>query len=265
LTLIRDHDLQQAVRAQPPLVTDISSDVGSWNSRIQPCSIDLSIGNVYLPLSDDEQRVLSRSPGIALSQGETAVVETLEYLRVPRTMAGIGFPPSSVSLQGVLMTNPGHIDPGFSGRLKFTVINMGKEPYELKSGQPICTVLFFAITAPDAAYDQLNTTGMPPSLPLERLLRRLSRDFLNFTKRISDGVAKEVGKLDLRLKIAQVIVPIVTAILTAAATLWFTHYTGLADLRVKVEGVEKSVLVKELESSVRELKDRMEKLEHKVP
>lgn|GEM_PF-2230845 len=277
LTLIRDHDLQAAVRARPPLVSNVDpGNVGSWNSKIQPCSMDLSIGAVYLPLAGEDQAVSVALPPVLLKQGETAVVETQEFLQVPHDMAGIGFPPSSVSLQGLLMTNPGHIDPGYSGRLKFTVINMAKEPYELHTGQPICSVLFFRITPPDVPFNRLNTVGKPES-SLRGLLRRLSRDFLSVTERITERVDSEIGKIDLRLKFAQVVVPggtaLLAAILTAIATVLITHFSGLTELRVKLEGFEKSVSAQELKGrleklehiSVQELKDRIEKLEKKVP
>jgi dCTP deaminase len=116
--MLHDCELVRLVRATPPLVSDIKPDIGSWDSRIQPASIDLSIGTIYRPLeslSDAEKGEYETGLSISLGQGETAVIETRETINLPATVAAIGFPPSSVSMQGLLMTNPGHVDPGYSG------------------------------------------------------------------------------------------------------------------------------------------------------
>src|SRR6266571_1725906 len=192
MTILVDRDLRDLVAPAeaklPPLATNIRPDIGRWNAKIQPASLDLTVGRILLPTEeDDEQQPLVYETNVSLNQGETAVVETHEYLRVPNTLAGIGFPPSSVSRDGLLMTNPGHVDPGFRGRLKFTVINMGKKPIELAAGKPICTLLFFRINAPEYAYDKLDNTDKPQPPSDSSLLRKLSKDFLEFDRRINGG------------------------------------------------------------------------------
>lgn len=64
---------------------------------------------------------------------------------MPAKLAGIGFPPTSVSAKGVLMTNPGHVDPGFIGHLQFTLINMGKDRFTLAQADRIVTLLLFEL------------------------------------------------------------------------------------------------------------------------
>jgi deoxycytidine triphosphate deaminase len=46
------------------------------------------------------------------------------------------------------MTNPGHVDPGYSGLMRFTVINMGRENFDLLRGFTIVTLLFFEMSSP---------------------------------------------------------------------------------------------------------------------
>ncbi|HXH11371.1 MAG TPA: hypothetical protein VNP04_16615 [Alphaproteobacteria bacterium] len=53
------------------------------------------------------------------------MVLTLEEFNLPGSIAVVGFPPSHVSFQGILMTNPGHVDPGYVGRMRFTVMKKG--------------------------------------------------------------------------------------------------------------------------------------------
>lgn len=234
----------------PPLASATDPEIGKWDSKIQPASFDLSVGRILLPIEDDASSDKPREESsLSLSQGETAVVETQEYLTLPRTIAAIGFPPAAVSRDGLLMTNPGHIDPGFSGRLKFTVINLGKKPIELSAGKPICTLLFFSIQQPDFAYDELAKDQKPAPASEKALLRRLSKDFLNIEERAK-------ANADRAVRNAQMAAPIITAITAAIVTFIATYLSGLNDLKVKVEGIEKTV-------SVQEIKARLEQLEQR--
>jgi dCTP deaminase len=172
----------------------------------------------------------------------------LEYLNMPHTVAAIGFPPSAVFRDGLMMTNPGHVDPGFKGRLKFNLMNMGKKPIELTTGKPICTLLFFSIAAPDCAYDQLDKTGKPEPPSERSLLTRLSKDFLEFDSRIKKEVTRDVTR-------AQVLTPIIAATLAVIVTVVIGYLNDLGGIKVKLEGLEKS-------AAAQDLKGRVEKLEN---
>src|SRR5687768_6762724 len=100
-----------------------------WEGKddpIQASSIDLHIGKIFVPGEYESDGGPAWKKMLSLTHGRTAVLETMEELRVPNEYAAIGFPPSHVSSKGLLMTNPGHVDPGYSGSMRFTVINMAK-------------------------------------------------------------------------------------------------------------------------------------------
>jgi dCTP deaminase len=120
-----------------------------------------------------------------LVPGQTAVLTTQEHLRMRPNLAAIGFPPSHVSVQGILMTNPGHVDPGFVGPMHLTVINMGRDAYDISVGDGIVTVLFFELDADVAADYSVRNPG-PLSEPD---VNKLSRDFVNVENR-----AREIAK-----------------------------------------------------------------------
>src|ERR1700687_808821 len=136
-------------RPDPLLVKGLLTPAGfDKNSPVQPSSIDLHIGSIFIPgtqLGDDgcEAKPLHRH---TLGPGQTALVTTLEILDLPNNIAAIGFPPSRISAQGLLMTNPGHIDPGYKGPMHFTVINMGRQEFSLRRSGMIVTVLFFEMS-----------------------------------------------------------------------------------------------------------------------
>ena len=132
MRLLKDDELVPLVRGANPILTghgyDDGAAVGPWylrQSPVQPCSIDLTVGEIFLPGTTREEDGGADHPKAShnLDRGQTAIVTTREILHLRSNLAAIGFPPSHVSFQGLLMTNPGHVDPGYVGRLRFTVMS----------------------------------------------------------------------------------------------------------------------------------------------
>jgi len=202
MKLLTDAELKAKIDvAESKLITNtLTDDWTSKDSAVQPCSADLHIGYIQVPAEADDQPVkMIEKTGeeLVLNTGGTAVVTTVEDLNMPDTIAGIGFPPSHVSIKGLLMTNPGHIDPGYQGPMHFTVINMGRQPFTLRVGDLICTVLFFELDeAVHADWKQRVTPqksgegkkGLPAAA-----VNRLSVDFLSVEKR-----AKKIARKAIR-------------------------------------------------------------------
>ena len=267
--LLNDTRLDALVGGTPPLVSGVRrGDTGRWNSRIQPASIDLSMGNIYIPGARGDSAGSEQNPiqQLLLEQGQTAVVETLESLHLPPDVAGIGFPPSSVSMKGLLMTNPGHVDPGFEGRMRFTVINIAKAAYDLKSGDLICTLLFFEMNQkPAVDYSKLDKTDRPPSSNLESgLLNVLSRDFMDIDRRAEEKSRKIVDEVDLKSRRMQIAIPIMTALITGVVTLGLAIFTPLQELKDRIVTLEQTVDSAEVEESLENLTDKVADLEKRL-
>src|SRR5438876_8160439 len=153
MSLLRDEEIIAALTAQPPAVPYVEggvlpADPYSKDSPVQASSVDLRIGNIYLPGEKETDLGGAQNPKqeYCLKTGETAVVTTMEILHLPRNVAAFGYPPSKdVSFKGLLMTNPDHVDPGYDGAMRFTVINMAREPYPLQRGGKIVTLLLFTL------------------------------------------------------------------------------------------------------------------------
>jgi dCTP deaminase len=199
MSLLRDQDLIANITVQPPGVPYVEgvvlpADVYSKDSPVQASSIDLHIGNIYLPGEKETDLGGAQNPKqeYSLKTGETAVVTTLETLHLPSDIAGFGFPPSKdVSFKGLLMTNPGHVDPGYEGGMRFTVINMAKDPYPLLRGGRIVTLLLFRLNNDaHSGWRQRNPQGSSP--PSHAAISRLSRDFVSVDRR-AKKIAKEEG------------------------------------------------------------------------
>src|SRR2546430_1903946 len=117
MKLLKDDELKELYKGEKPVIAGVPAP-SNWteaNSPVQPSSIDLHIGKISVPAEHTAQEPTKMSHGRhPLPPGQTAVVTTLEHLHMTRNLAAVGFPPSHVSVQGILMTNPGHVDPGYA-------------------------------------------------------------------------------------------------------------------------------------------------------
>jgi dCTP deaminase len=186
MNLLIDKELVDLVQNQKFIeFIDPPSDWFSKSSPIQPTSIDMHIGKIFVPETEINRRGGFKNPKIdshTLSSGETAFIETAEKLNVPKDIAGFGFPPASTAVKGILMTNPGHIDPGFKGHLTFTLINMGKEPFTIRCGDILFSTLWVKLTC-NVEKDYSTRTGRLNACASEGNVDVLSKDFLNVNKR----------------------------------------------------------------------------------
>jgi len=197
--LLRDEEIYGLLQAKPPLVTNVAINPPDYtkDSWVQSASLDLHVGNIYVPETDPEEfgGTKNPKPNCVLEPGHTAVVETKESLELPSDVAAIGFPPSRVSARGLLTTNPGHVDPGYKGHLSLTIINMGRTAYELRGGDIILTLLLLKMSAASHAPYGARLGGQPtgPAVSEDRM-SRLSRDFLQVEARAEKVAKNEESK-----------------------------------------------------------------------
>jgi len=253
--IVSDTDLQNLiVRPGNPLLTNFDAP-HNWQddkSLVQPCSIDLHIGPIFQP------GVKSGRPGSAgnprnelvLRTGHTAIVGTQESIHLPDDYAGFGFPPSHISSRALLMTNPGHIDPGYSGQLHFTVINMGREDFVLRSKDLIVTLLIFRLAGPVAANYSARNAGHVSGPITQSSIDLLSPDFVDVQKRATDIARKTLG-------LATAGATVLAIILGWAFNQIDKRLNGIDDMKTQVTQLElgNAALAKELQAT----KDQLEK------
>jgi dCTP deaminase len=249
-----DHEIVRLLADDPPLATNVPrDDFRGQTSRIQAASLDLTVGDVFIPGADADKPGGSQSPHtrVSLREGRVAVVRTLETLNMPSDLVALAFPPASLTIQGVLMTNPGQIDPGYQGPLHLTIINMSKEPLTLFRGQRLIRLIFAKLDpAPSADY-RLRHPGAAASPITDELLQALSIDFLNVEQRANDLIKTSERKAAVYSAVIAAVVGIVFALLTAIIPRYFDRYyaleSGLNTLAAKID--------------VTALKDRVDRLD----
>lgn len=193
MKLLSDRELHDKI-VNAELVSEGFSerDQSCWTAKesaIQPSSLDLHIGEIYIPQTDEKF-----VKDYCLEPGETVVIRTREVLKLSKNYAAIGFPPTSMSRKAILTTNPGHVDPGYEGVFHITLINMGKKSYPLTGETIIATLLFFELddNVVKGYLERMsgpcqNNSDDPPGE-----LDYLAPDFMDFKTRTKKMVGKAV-------------------------------------------------------------------------
>lgn len=231
MSLLRDAELVKLIQTDTPLVSDLKlSKSGTWfdlESPIQPSSIDLHIGAIHIPAKGLLRPSRQISSGkFALKPGRTAMIETAESLAVPDNLAAVGFPPAHLSVRGLLMTNPGHVDPGYRGKLHLTVINMSKKRFDFECGSAIITILFWQLNqAAEASYSvRLGNGSVAGTSNILENVKVLAHDFVQVDKR-ARAIARKT------LVWAVLWVGVVTAVITTASQVFAYYFSGVEQLK----------------------------------
>lgn len=112
--------------------------------QLEASSYDLRIGSIFRAgevFKREHERVF-------LQPGEILTCLTLEEVNLPANIAGMLFPRNEESAKGLLVINPGHIDPGFKGALTIKAVNLRRVPFVVAVGQPIFTMCLTKLSGP---------------------------------------------------------------------------------------------------------------------
>lgn len=151
------------------------------SSQVRGCSYDLTVGTIFW-----QEKVYSApDTQIVIPPGGVVAILTKEELDLPNDMFATAFAINKMSSRGLLVLNPGHVDPGFKGALTVKALNLRKVPMTLEAGANIFTVIFQRLPR--------STTAYPP-IAKDRKSRE--RDFNETTVETSPRTIFEMMVLD---------------------------------------------------------------------
>lgn len=195
MKLLKDDELLPLIQQNDPIIENIEEPVDwySATSTISPSSINLHIGAILLPDTPDGEPGSNTNPKTrhALKKGEIAVVVSREKINFPPNISAFGFPPVELSSFGCFMTNAGHVDPGYKGPLRFTIINLGREPFLLTDDDIIFTLLIIQLSG-DVTKGWCERNGGEGKPPSKDDLLKLPVDFLDIDAR-AEAKAEEIS------------------------------------------------------------------------
>lgn len=253
MQILSDQEIVKAIEDGEIIIENFDFPVDPYGkgSQIQPSSLDLTIGEVFVPAIEKNAWAKcdpKDTKGYSLEPGHTALIYTREILNLKGPIGAFCFPPTKVSSRGLLVTNPGHIDPGFKGKLSFTIINMARERINLNQRDEIVTILLYRLktTAMKDYIDRGNTAAPDPPKP-RPLLEKLSHDFMAVEERAREVAKDEISKVINNLTWAPVITIVVIGVIGFIVNLKFSV------LEKELEKLKVTSIVEKVEEKVNKL------------
>jgi dCTP deaminase len=104
---------------------------------------------------------------------------TLEWIRMPRSLAGYITGKSSWGRRGLVIETAPGVHPGFVGCLTLELANVGEIPIAISPGTPICQLFLHRVEGDSSRVDQSSFVGRRQpvlgKVKLDEFARRLSR------------------------------------------------------------------------------------------
>jgi dCTP deaminase len=122
--------------------------------KIKNGAYELTLGaEVYL--TDSKKRTvknLADGEKIEIKPGQFALLLTQEYIKIPTNRIAFISIKAGIKFKGLINVSGFHVDPGFEGKLLFSVYNAGPSNIRLSSGTSYFPIWFAAIDQEDQDY-----------------------------------------------------------------------------------------------------------------
>lgn len=110
-------------------------------------------------------RPLNEGEGFTIPPGQFGFLLSEEIVEVPDDALAFISIKAKIKWRGLINVSGFHVDPGFKGRLIFSVYNAGPVPVHLRQGQPMFLIWFAGLDRPTKkARQQPVQTSFPPDL-----------------------------------------------------------------------------------------------------
>jgi dCTP deaminase len=150
-------------------------------------SYDLRLGDeVYISGEDYPRKLSDDSPFISIPRGQFALLITKEYITMPTDYMGLISIRLGIKIRGLINVSGFHVDPGFEGKLIFSVFNTGPTDVVLKYKDPTFMIFFYKLN--HKAGDYRGEHDKQVSLPVKTVssLKGTSASLVDVDRRVHD-------------------------------------------------------------------------------
>jgi len=112
--------------------------------RVSQGAYELSLSHdvITTPPDPADNQTAEATGVLRIPSGQFGILYTREEVRIPSNVLAFISIKASVKFDGLVNISGFHVDPGFHGRLKFSVYNAGSQPIFLQIGQPAFLIWF---------------------------------------------------------------------------------------------------------------------------
>lgn len=124
---------------------------------------DLNLGEQAFITGRNKPIVLEKGGYLTVRPGEFALLLTDEYIKMPRDLMAFINIRFTYKKMGLLNISGFHVDPGYNGKLIFSVYNAGPNDIIMQQGKPIFMIFFQRLTENNSTFaDELDAGELLP-------------------------------------------------------------------------------------------------------
>lgn len=161
MAFLAGNDLVSFLLRNDVIIDDNNINILKY-SRVKQAAYELSLGEeVYL--TDNETKVSKKldriNDTININPGQFALLLTEEVIQMTNDKLGFISIKASEKLKGLINVSGFHVDPGFKGKLLFSVYNASPSVIQLRKGEPYFLIWFSELKSPiniDHVYNSKN-------------------------------------------------------------------------------------------------------------
>lgn len=174
-------------------------------SRVTNCSYELSLGTqVFVTGEDKTRRDIEIGKQIQIPPGQFANLLTDETVSVPDDALGLISMKFTLKQPGLVNVSGFHVDPGYTGKLLFSVYNAGPQAVPITSGKPAFLLWYCSLDSATAdEYDRPQRDEIT-----DRDVERLGGEVFS-----PHTLARRLDRLEDRFKLGAAIGGIVISVL----------------------------------------------------
>jgi dCTP deaminase len=118
--------------------------------RLNNACYELALGReAFVTTEGGTKRIRQIGDQLRIPPGQFALLLTEEEVRIPPDVLAFISIKASKKMTGLVNVSGFHVDPGFRGRLKFSVYNAGAEAIVLEVGERLFPIWFCQLPEPD--------------------------------------------------------------------------------------------------------------------
>lgn len=200
---------------------------------LKNASYELRLGNEIYTSSNSKKTVLnSDQPQFELEPGQFALLITDEVIQIPSEFIGFISLKFGFKMRGLINVSGFHVDPGFQGKLKFSVYNAGPNSIILEKEEPYFVLWLSELSTSlniDQTYDgehQYQKNITPDDIMKIKGEVASPNFLLNKIKDLERGIDTEREWRQWGLRI---IIGIFIAVLLKLAWDWSSYRNGYSD------------------------------------
>ena len=156
------------------VITDGNGNNIYKEGRVEEAAYALSLGSEAYRTDNKDRKIEildNKSRTVEINPGQFTLLMTDEYLRMPKDKLAFISIKAKQKLKGLINVSGFHVDPGFEGKLVFSVYNAGPSTITLETKKPYFLIWFADLneeaSVEDAYNDKKNHHQGQKTIPME--------------------------------------------------------------------------------------------------